>query len=223
MFIPCFKFIRQKCVHVHVVHSCVCVCMRVCVCVRLPSLTVHDCLLSDFVCFIYFPSSLFTSQSDIHPAYVYTDLNTHVICVCVCVCAVICDHVCVFEVRGRLYSCLQVCAVRVRVRVVTAHFVLCLGLFACVCVWVCKCCGSLCSIAVLRLPSRWCFSLHSLNSADSSDSNTPPSSCTQPPHSRCLLFASVWIVTGVPIYKAVSQQICWINWIFLMLGFCIMR
>lgn len=114
----------------------VCACARcalLCVCVCLPSLTVHDCLLSDFVCFIYFPSSLFTSQSDIHPAHVYTDLNTHVICVCVCVCAVICDHVCVFEVRGRLYSCLQVCAVRVRVRVVTAHFVLFLGLFACVC------------------------------------------------------------------------------------------
>lgn len=109
MFIPCFKFIRQKCVHVHVVHSCVCVCvcMRVCVCVRLPSLTVHDCLLSDFVCFIYFPSSLFTSQSDIHPAHVYTDLNTHVICVCVCVRSSVTMSVCLRSaaVCIRVYKC----------------------------------------------------------------------------------------------------------------------
>lgn len=196
-------------------------CTLVCVCVCLPSLTVHDCLLSDFVCFIYFPSSLFTSQSDIHPAHVYTDLNTHVICVCVCVCGHLWPCLCVWGPRPFVFVSTSV---RGAGQSAGGYCPFCsVSGIVCVCVWVCKCCGSLCSIAVLRLPSRWCFSLHSLNSADSSDSNTPPSSCTQPPHSRCLLFASVWIVTGVPIYKAVSQQICWINWIFLMLGFCIMR
>ncbi len=72
-----------------------CVCVYVCMCVCLPCLSVHGCLLSDFVSFIYFPSSVFTSQSDIHPAHVYADLNRHISCVwvSVCVCVVVCDRV----------------------------------------------------------------------------------------------------------------------------------
>lgn len=61
-----------------------CVCMHVRACVCLPCLSVHGCRLSDVVSLIYFPSSLFTSQSDIHPAHIYPYLNRHIIIICMC-------------------------------------------------------------------------------------------------------------------------------------------
>lgn len=103
---PMFQVYKAKvCACARCALLCVCVCVSVCVC--LPSLTVHDCLLSDFVCFIYFPSSLFTSQSDIHPAHVCTDLNTNVICVCVCVWSSVTMSVCLRSaaVCIRVYEC----------------------------------------------------------------------------------------------------------------------
>lgn len=126
------------CCHALLPEQFVCACMCVHVCVYLVS--VHGCRLSDVVSLIYFPSSLFTSQSDIHPAHIYPYLNRHIIIICMCLRST--------SVNARVGRSL--CARR-RVYV---------GVYICdclpACVWVNVCAAaSVQSIAVLRLLSLW--------------------------------------------------------------------
>lgn len=132
--------------------ACVCMHVRACVCVYLVS--VHGCRLSDVVSLIYFPSSLFTSQSDIHPAHIYPYLNRHIIIICMCVRVFTRYHV-------YLYMCLRSTIVNARVgRSLCARRRVYVGVYICdclpACVWVNVCAAaSMQSIAVLRLLSLW--------------------------------------------------------------------
>lgn len=140
------------CCHALLPGQLVCACMCVHVCVYLVS--VHGCRLSDVVSLIYFPSSLFTSQSDIHPAHVYPYLNRHIIIICMCVRVFTRYHV-------YLYMCLRSTSVNARVgRSLCARRRVYVGVYICdclpACVWVNVCAAaSMQSIAVLRLLSLW--------------------------------------------------------------------